>query len=141
MSKYILTTLRYVTLALLLASPGLMASTVYKWVDEEGVVHYGTRAPTGKEASSFTPKTGHSEPVKYDTQNPETEGQNTEEQTQKRVAQPDPERCEAARNNLKALNNFGRIRVRTEDGGTAYLTEEEQQKRIAEAEKVIEEAC
>lgn len=139
-------TLSALTLSLLMGSVGLQAADkVYKWVDDEGVVHYGTRAPDDREASSFTPHTGHSEPVTYDF-GPDEEEQNSRttqnnDKQQERVTLHDPERCEAARNNLKALNNFGRVKVKNADGDFHYLTEEEQQERIKEAQQVIDEAC
>lgn len=132
-------------LALLIASANLHADKVYKWVDDEGVVHYGTRAPSDRETSSFTPHTGHSEPVTYDYGQDEEEKERRSAQNkgeeEERVTLPDPERCEAARNNLRALNNFGRVRVKNADGEVHYLTEEEQQERIKEAQQVIDEAC
>ncbi len=133
-------------LCLLLAGPNLLAADeVYKWVDDEGVTHYGTRAPTGREASSFTPKTGHSEPVKYDFATEEEQARqrtaNSDAQNSERVTEPDPERCQAARNNLKALSDFGRVKVKTDDGGFRYLEREEMQERIEEAKQVIAESC
>src|SRR5690606_17661190 len=97
-------------------------------------VHYGTRAPKGQEASSFTPKTGHSEPVKYDSPGQQEASDDT-------AKKPDPERCEKARKNLDLLSNFGRVKIQNADGSTHILTEKEQQKRREEAQQAIKESC
>jgi|SRR5690554_440119 len=131
-------------LCLLLAAPlGLGANKVYKWVDDDGVTHYGTRAPTGHDASSFTPRTGHSEPVNYSGENEaaKTESGSTAQLESQRIARPDPERCQAAQNNLKALSNFGRVKIETDDGSFRYLEREEMEERTKEARQVIAEAC
>lgn len=134
-------------LCLLLLAPALAAEEVYKWVDDDGVTHYGTRAPTGREASSFTPHTGHSEPVTYDRpadENSDDNGRDTaraDGQDSEDAAERNEQRCQAARDNLEVLSNFGRVRVKTDDGGFRYLEKEEMQERIEEARRVIAESC
>ncbi|MDO3384871.1 DUF4124 domain-containing protein [Gilvimarinus sp. SDUM040013] len=132
--------------ALLVLSAGSVqaADTVYKWVDESGTTHYGTRPPNGVESTAITPKTGHSEPVNYkhtsanadDASQPQSAGNDGEAESKK-----DPERCAAARKNADILSRGGRVRESTDDGSFRFLEEEEKQKRLEAAQKAIAEAC
>ena len=53
----------------------------------------------------------------------------------------DPTRCAAARKNMETLRNFGRVKVKGEDGSFHFLTSEEQQERIQSTQQAIDESC
>lgn len=124
---------------LLIGSPA-MAAKVYKWVDENGVVNFSAHPPKDTQSTVIRPKTGHSEPVTYDTPGQTTQEQpaaaNTAQQSRK-----DPERCEISRKNMDVLRTFGRVRVPNEDGSFHYLTEEEQQEKLKTTQQAIDESC
>ncbi len=70
------------------------AEDYYKWVDDQGVTHYGERPPKNTTASKGKTQTGHSTHTPYvvtqDTKdNAATTTTNTE-------SQKDPQRCKAA---------------------------------------------
>jgi hypothetical protein len=124
-------------IGMLIGSPA-MATKVYKWVDEDGVVNFSEHPPKNTATTLIKPKTGHSEPVTYATPGqaaPQAEV-DTGQQSRK-----DPERCEISRKNLEVLRSFGRVRVPNEDGSFHYLTEQEQQERLQTTQKAIEESC
>lgn len=125
---------------LLVAAPA-MATKVYKWVDENGVVNFSEHPPRNIPNEVLTPKIGHSDPVNYETnetQTPATEQTSAEPQSQ---TTKDPARCESARKNLEVLQRFGRVRVPAEDGSFTYLTEAQQQEQIEATQKAIDESC
>ncbi len=113
---------------------------VYKWVDAKGQTHYGQRPPAGTQTEVIKPQTGHSEPVNYET------AANTKEKEEKKpedkaALSKDPERCDNARKNADTLKTYARIRIKGDDGEYRYLTPDEQQQKLDEANKAIEESC
>lgn len=134
-------------LAIALLTTGLTlpltgSAQIYKWVDEDGITHFSERPPKNTPAALIKPKTGHSEPVFYggasssasETEPEIPEGMVTE-------AAYHQERCEVARQNLQALKNFGRVKVRRDDGEIHSLSEEEQQERVATNQQMADESC
>ncbi|UTF61744.1 DUF4124 domain-containing protein [Gilvimarinus sp. DA14] len=115
------------------------AETFYKWVDEDGNTHFGTRPPNGVKSTAIQPKTGHSEPVDYSHMTPEQ--QSAQSSSAQAEAQKDPERCEAARQNAEVLGRGGRVREPTDDGSFRYLSEEEKADRLQQAQEAIEQSC
>jgi hypothetical protein len=125
-----------------LALPLTGAAQIYKWVDEDGVTHFSERPPKNTPAALIKPKTGHSEPVFYgDASSASSEAD--PEVPDGMVTESDyhQERCEVARQNLETLKNFGRVKVRRDDGEIHYLSEEEQQERVATNQQMADESC
>jgi Domain of unknown function (DUF4124) len=110
---------------------------IYKWVDNQGVTHYSANPELNNPAEIIKPKTGHSDPVTYTA--PTTP--NTKNQTAKQESQKDPERCESARKNQSTLKTFSRIKTKGEDGEYYYLSQDEQQQKLNEAEQAVAESC
>jgi hypothetical protein len=144
-----------VTGSLLLSlSVSTMASEVYKWVDAQGVTHFGSQPPQGQEATQINttlppPKAPTSEGLPapedlppLDSAEPDQEA--IDEKVRQEVAAKEAERrkyCETVRTNLSQLQNNPRVRVAEENGEMRRLTEEERQERIEEAQQAIAEHC
>jgi hypothetical protein len=134
-------------LASLTLSGHLLAAKVYKWVDEDGTTHLSEHPPKNTQTTVIKPKTGHSEPVNYDSTGVATDKTATdaaaEQQAKDDLAQAlkDPTRCEAARKNMETLRNFGRVKVKGDDGSYHFLTPEEQQERLRTTQQAIDESC
>lgn len=137
------------TSSLLLAlSATAMAGQVYKWVDAQGVTHFGAQPPQGQQATSINtaappPKpTEHEAPATFDSAaDPEQEA--IERKVKQQIAAQEAERkkyCESVRTNLAQLENNPRVRVET-DGEMRRLNEEERQQRIGEAKQAIADNC
>lgn len=139
---------------LLALSTSAMASQVYKWVDGQGVTHFGAQPPEGQQATSVNtsvPKPRPSLP-RLDSEQPEpSQPTNTpvgdqkaiDEKVKADVATQEAERrkyCETVRTNLAQLQNNPRLRAEV-DGEMRRLSEEERQSRIKDAEKAISENC
>jgi hypothetical protein len=145
MLKPLVSTLAIALWIAALGAPQALASTVYKWTDAEGVVHFGSRAPNNTNSTAISPKTGHSEPVNYHQNQPKTPQEPAasapQASSKKAAAKPNPERCQAAQSNLEVLQRGGRIREPTDDGSYRFLNEEQKSQRIERAQQVVEESC
>lgn len=139
-----------ITSSLLLAlSSSVMAGQFYKWVDAQGVTHFGAQPPQGQEATSVNtnsiqPKAPASKPAT-------PAGQDTNDNAQKAidakvkqdVAAQEAELkkyCESVRTNLAQLQNNPRLRTEV-NGEMRRLSEDERQAKIAESEKAIQANC
>ena len=140
-------------LYLALASQAGFAQTVYRWVDENGTVHFGESPPEGVEATAIdaSPKSSGVVPQK-----PENGAQTTEQTSvaqQKRDeraerAREERERkaavaaaCEEQRALLARLEPRPKILVRDPDGTTRMLPDDERLEAIENARKFIRENC
>jgi len=135
---------------LLLALCGnVMAAQVYKWVDAQGVTHFGAQPPQGQQVETVNTVTAPAKPAaKPDTSAPDETGSEADQNSidrkvKQQVAAQEAERkryCESMRTNLAQLQNNPRVRVE-DNGETRRVTEEERQARIAETRDKIAEHC
>lgn len=133
---------------LLALSSGATAGQIYKWVDAQGNVHFGSQPPEGQEASAVNPNVSQPklapppQPAKAES-SAQIEQEKIDQKIKSDVAKREAERkkfCETVRTNLSQMENNPRIRIE-ENGELRRLTEEERQARIAESKKAIEENC
>jgi hypothetical protein len=153
--------LSLLALVLVVSAAPVQAESVYKWTDKDGVTHYGDRQPQGQESESVdvvsgTSRSTNSEDGKKGGESGrlspqerlktlQADQQETREQASKSRAKEarDKQRiknCEIARDALKKLNTYGRIKVE-EDGEQRYLTPEEIEAKKAEYQKIEADAC
>lgn len=131
---------------IVLMSTPVMAAQVYKWVDAQGVTHFGAQPPEGQQATSVNTTiapTPAAIPAKLPQVGVDEEQQAIDEKVKKEVAAKEAERkqyCEKMRTNLAQLENNPRLREEV-NGEVRRLDENERQKRIAEAKKAIAENC
>ena len=139
---------------LLALAPTVMAAQVYKWVDAQGITHFGAQPPEGANAATVNtntaqPKAGSNfppPPAARPTLPPSADEQQkaADEKVRQEVAQQEAERlkqCEKLRNDMAQLKNNPRIRVDDGNGDLRRITEEERQGRIAAGEKSLRENC
>ncbi|MFE8072802.1 DUF4124 domain-containing protein [Marinobacteraceae bacterium S3BR75-40.1] len=145
--------IRLLALAMLLGLtlPGLSWSgSVYKWVDENGVVHYGDQQPHGKQSEKMRVRTttGGPSPSASATEPPQPDQEaetpksndNGNQAADEKSPQKNEEACQQARKNLEIIQNNARIRIE-ENGEKRYLTPEEIEQKKQEMQKIIDEAC
>lgn len=134
----------------ILSAPAAMSKNFYKWVDESGATHYSERKPTGQEAETVAIRGGRTTAADEESSaTPEATTEATREaapQVPPQAAAPlpdlkDPERCQAARENMQTLSTYARIRVQGDDGEMRYLTPEEKQEKMTESQNAVNEAC
>jgi len=126
---------------LVLNSTNLTAEEVYKWVDANGVTHYQAHPPKNREVTTIQTKTGHSAPVKYNTKTGKVVAQKDTDSAPIVTSKKDPELCLKAQDNLKALQQYSRVRVADENGELRYLEPDEIEQRKQNANRVMGEAC
>ncbi|WP_217475107.1 DUF4124 domain-containing protein [Stutzerimonas stutzeri] len=132
---------------LLVLSSSVMAGQIYKWVDAQGVTHFGAQPPQGQSAEAINtatpaPRPAAPEPVAA-TPSSETEQHEIDRKVKQQVAEQEAERkryCVTLRTNLAQLQNNPRVRVE-EEGEVRRLNEEERQARIAETQQKIADTC
>jgi hypothetical protein len=128
----------------LLISPLCMAGQIYKWVDAQGVTHFGAQPPQGQEATTvLTPSNPAGKPATLPRSKVIGDQQAIDKTVQKQVAEQQAQLkvfCEQARTNLAQLQNNPRVREDV-DGEMRRLTDEQRQERITEAQKQIGDNC
>ena len=141
------------TLLLLLAFTPLCGAQAdaYKWVDENGEVHYGQQPPTGGHADRVPlhrgpePGTGGLDGLRKRSQAAGAQRQASQDTAAEAQGRAERQRarvdaCAKMRSNLDVLQS--RTRVRELKGGQyVALTPEEQQARIGELQGRLEEHC
>ena len=129
--------------SLLICPPG-MAGQIYKWVDTQGVTHFGAQPPQGREASTVvTPASPASKSVTPPRSSAIGDQQAIDKKVKHQVAEQQAQLkvfCEQARTNLAQLQNNPRLREEVE-GEMRRLTDQQRQERIGEAQKQIANNC
>lgn len=138
---------------LVAAAPGLaFSASVYKWTDENGVVHFGDRQPTGQASEKINVRTG-TPAADNDRASPQERLKSLQEEQDKEAASEQEKArqeairkqrqaaCEKARKNLETLNTYSRIRIEEEDGEIRYLSPEEIEAQREKHQRLIEENC
>ncbi len=120
---------------------------MYKWVDEDGQVHYSQQPPMDKKSEHIKatpPPRSSGKSADKDTKEADAE-QATAEEDETKQYKVETEasikrNCKQARDKLTSFTMRGRVQVN--EGGTyRTLTEEERQAGIAEAKKRIKQYC
>ena len=138
----------------MVASPAIHAE-IYKWVDENGQVHFGERRPPDADAERVDVRTTRTPAAENESNEPDAEAETQvrevpltpEQHAQKkaeieRLKTAHAERCREAREQkFKLTTGGGRVLVESEDGSVATITDQAREQRIAEADKAIEESC
>lgn len=129
---------------------------IYRWKDNQGQMHYTENPPPpgnkdrGTVIRTTGPATGAQEQAQKRSESvaerlktfrdnrAEKQKKESERKTEtERLAQ----NCDAAKSNLAKLENRRLRRLTDNEGNVTVLTEEERQKKIEEARKVVRENC
>ena len=126
------------TLMILLASTA--SAGLYKWVDNEGSVHYSQKPPENKPYTTIkapppAPKSSH--PAVLNESENEVE-KTIKTETAKNQKLRD-ENCEIGKNNLKSYQTFRRIRDK--DGNVRVVGSKERAEKIESAKQLIRDFC
>lgn len=135
-------------LALTLAVPAF-ANEIYRWVDDDGVVHFGDR-PEHERAESLTVRTAPPTPA----QAPEEDaadgasGDAPDASDELFAAPPEDEveaarraNCEIASERYERMSRAPRLYREGADGERLYLEDEEVEAALAEARDAVDEWC
>ncbi len=145
--------MRIIICLLILTSSSLFAGSILKWVDEDGNIHYGDAPPIAVETERVRVLSAPSNPGKSlprlstdgSTGNSNNQGTNVaaggDQKDRKLPADQAKIACEEATADLKVINSSNRIRLRSADGTTRYMTTEEIDARRKIAEKDVSLHC
>ncbi len=126
-------------LALLVASPTLLAEQFYKWQDEQGVWHYSAQPPKGQPADKLKVRT---QAGRSGDESEEGEEGAAKPKTKPGAETPESANCEAAKKNLEVLNSNQTVLKDTDgDGEPEELDLDQHQAEIATAERQIAAFC
>ena len=126
---------------------------VYKWLDDDGQVHYSQQPPPGQQAEMIkAPPPPAIDPAKAQQEiDTLIEQQKAEEQTQqdqnKKSAQEQErenqleKNCQAAKQNLQAYQDNPGRRLMDDKGNVTRPTEEDRQQKIRESQQKVKEFC
>jgi len=128
---------------------------IYRWVDEDGVVHFGDRAPQQADAekivlpSSPPPApadTAAANPAQAANPQPPTAKQTRDESAKERElleakTEVTAESCENARYVVSQLEPSPRVNVTHEDGTVTRMDDNERLEKLAEAKAFIAGHC
>ena len=145
--------MRVIICLFILVSSSLFAGEILKWVDEDGNIYYGDAPPISAETERVRVLSAPSNPGKAlprlstDSSTDNSNKRGTDIATGgaqddfKLPADQAKIACEEATADLKVINNSSRIRLRSADGSTRYMTTEEIDVRRENAEKDVSLHC
>lgn len=129
---------------------------IYRWVDENGVTHYGEKPPekeikveemkTRKDYSSDAKAARDALQQKRQAREnaagePSTPSNETAEQMIAERKKKIEEGCKTAKKNLEVLSTHGRVKETAEDGTPRYLSEDEHADRIRKTTQYLNDNC
>ncbi len=131
-----------------LLSASAMAGSIHKWVDEDGNVHYGDAPPVSAQTESVRVQSAPTNPGRSlpRLSSPGDTGENDAATAAADDAGGVPKdqaqiACEQARQDLKVIKTSSRIKLRSADGSTRYMTSEEIDQRRQQAEADVQQFC
>ena len=126
---------------------------IYKWVDDEGNVHYGEKTPNtitedGVETIKFSDNVDtqsandalKKKSKSLNKRNEKRKKEKTDATTKKEQLAKNKVLCEKAKKNL-ANYQFPKVSITEDDGAVRALPEEERQLGIKKSEKIVKEVC
>lgn len=143
---------RSIVLAALLAASAAHAQ-VYRWVDEQGKVHYGERPPSGAKANPVQDKLAAPPGAPAPKAAPDASQQERDfqrrrmereqqEASEQKAAEKAKQQCERERTRLAQLRNVRRIQSGVDEkGNLSYMSDAERADAIASQEGAVARAC
>ena len=138
--------MRYIIYLSLIVSTSLFAGSIQKWVDDDGNVHYGDAPPVSAKTKEVRVLGAPSDPgralprlsadgkVKSSASGTKDDGSQVPEDQAKAA-------CEAARQDLTVITSSDRIKLKSADGSTRYMSTDEIEERRKTSEEDVEKFC
>ena len=137
----------------MLAAATAAHAQVYRWVDEQGKVHYGERPPSGAKASPVQDKLAAPPGAPAPKAAPDASQQERDfqrrrmereqkEAREQQAAEKAKQQCERERTRLAQLRNVRRIQSGVDEkGNLRYMSDAERADAIASQEGAVARAC
>ncbi len=141
--------LSLITCLLLTFSLNAYAAEIYKWMDEEGKIHYSQTPPDGVEAEAIKPDRTQARPLtqEFTIKQPGVQGEvdvKDMKDDSGEVTVIDTDKletyCAEQRRNLSVLQNTRRISV-MEDGKSTNISYKDKEQKIQNIQKNLQEYC
>lgn len=136
-------------IALVLTAATVNAGELYRWVDDNGNVHFGDRPPQEAKAEDIGDQlqpinaadaTRNRKPAHSGQQHKlQRDYQNRKQRQQRQRQQQMARACQKARRNLRILQ--GRVAFIDDSGKEVKMTERERQRMAAELQREISRVC
>ncbi|WP_286266505.1 DUF4124 domain-containing protein [Thalassotalea atypica] len=113
---------------------------VYRWVDNNNIVHFSHEHPADKDYAEVKVQVSYQPPVS----NPNDTNTSTEQEIDSKSqlnADAMKQNCETSKTNLSVLDSFARIVIKNEKGEDQLLTDEEKKAQIELNKKQVELYC
>lgn len=139
-------------IVLVLLVPPCVDAQVYRWVDEEGRVHYSDQRPPGREVDDIPIQTRRTDPAEVQREGEArrerldgaSERRATASESAAREAEHRASRergCTAARARLENLQNARRLWREDGQGGRQHLDEGARERELQDARAMVAEWC
>ena len=116
--------------------------TIYRWVDENNIVHFSQNQPKTGNFSQLSAKKMSAQKIKAAyLAKQEMAAQREEEAKAESIKDDEKVQCVTARQNLKTLQDFDNIQYKTNTGKVKLLTAKEKKAQLAFNKKQIELYC
>lgn len=129
-------------ISVLVAATPSHSATVYKWTDENGVIHYGDKKP--EDQASTVMKVSGGKPGTPSATTPNEKGEEATMTEEEKLAAKNKkaieENCATAQTHIEKLNSANRIRI-NEEGKLRFLSEEEKQEKLKSAQEYLTTNC
>lgn len=152
--QYLKSLLALSSALLLMTSP--VHAQLYKWVDEQGQVHYSDQPASGKAKSESkleipnqpgaasspdSAKTWQEKDLEFQKRKAGAAESEAKKQKEAQEAKTKLENCEKAKQNLSQLESIAPVYTYSEKAGRTYLNEAQRTEAIAQARKSVAEWC
>lgn len=125
---------------------------IYRWVDENNVVHFSQHQPQNNNFSQLTTFASYKAKQKSESGDSENKKQlsvdeqiSKHEKEQAEILEKNKvmaeKNCKAARLNIKTLNSFNKITILDTDGKNRILTDKEKKAQVTLSNKHIDLYC
>ena len=119
-------------LAVVIAGAVHASERVYKWLDKDGVVHYGQQPPPEAKSEAIRVQKGFSAP--------DTEEPNELSPAEKKAAE-EAEYCKAATQNFETLSGGQEVQRKDQYGGVSVVSPEERATERDKAKAAMDKYC
>ncbi|MCW8956532.1 MAG: DUF4124 domain-containing protein, partial [Gammaproteobacteria bacterium] len=129
-------------------------AAIYKWVDEDGSVHYSQQKPQNTQTEKIKVTTRvpensstYNKPSLNKKEDPKqatdkaTKDANSSDKKPEKSAKERAALCKQSQADLQALTSRGRIRQKDDKGNISYMSEEQKQQRIKREQDRVKENC
>jgi len=128
-------------------------SGIYKWVDEQGNVHYGQQRPASVQSEqmrvqNYAPQdtSSYKRPgLNTDNENNKSTSSEAEKEEKKPESKAEKKQrlaaCAQARKNLTRMQSIGRIKSKDKDGNSSFISQKQKEEKMQQSRDLISKHC